>query len=160
MEGYEVITVDEDKVGKVVGESGDFLIIEQGTLLKSKHALPRELAHVDESEEKVRVTVPKEIIQESPKVDDEGFDEQATAEHYGLAPSNGPGTEGYGVTDTEAGDPSRSSAEQASRQGLESAEEERARIREREGQSGLQSSSPALLGDRLAGIDEREQEER
>ena len=160
MEGYEVITVDEDKVGKVVGESGNFLIVEQGTLLKSKHALPRELAHVDESEEKVRVTVPKEIIQESPKVDDEGFDEQAAAEHYGLAPSNGPGTEGYGVTDAEAGDPSRSSAEQASRQGLESAEEERARIREREGQSGLQSSSPALLGDRLAGIDEREQEER
>jgi hypothetical protein len=160
MEGYEVVTVDEDKVGKVVGESGNFLIVEHGTLLKSKHALPRELAHVDESEEKVRVTVPKEIIQESPKVDDEGFDEQAAAEHYGLAPSNGPGTEGYGVTDAETGDPSRSSAEQASRQGLESPEEERARIREREGQSGLQSSSPALLGDRLAGIDEREQEER
>jgi hypothetical protein len=160
MQGYDVITVDEDRVGKVVGESGNFLIVEQGTLLKSKHPLPRELAHVDESEQTVRVTVPKEIIQESPKVDDEGFDELAAAEHYGLAPSTGPGTEGYGVTDAEAGDPSRSSAEQATRQGLESAEEERARIREGDEQSGLPESSPALLGDRLAGIDERDQEER
>jgi hypothetical protein len=158
MEGYEVVTVDDHKIGKVVGESGDFLIVEQGALLKSKHALPREFAHVDEAEQKVRVTVPKEIVDDSPKVDDDGFDERAAAEHYGLAPSNGPGTEGYGVTD--AGDPSRSSAEQAARQEVESAEEQRARIRESEGQSGLQQSSPALLGDRLADVGEREQEER
>lgn len=160
MEGYEVVTVDENKVGKVVGESGNFLIIEQGTLLKSKHALPRELAHIDETEQKVRVTVPKEIIDDSPKIDDDGFDEQAAAEHYGLAPSDGPGTEGYGVTDAEAGDPSRSSAEQASRQELESPEEQRARIRENEAQSGLPNSSPGMLGDRVADIDEREQQER
>jgi hypothetical protein len=160
MEGYDVVTVDDHKVGKVVGESGNFLIIEQGALLKSKHALPRELAHVDESEQKVRVTVPKEIVDDSPKVDDDGFDERATAEHYGLAPSAGPGTEGYGVTDAEAGDPSRSSAEQAARQGLESAEEQRARIREGDEQSGLPSSSPAMLGDRVSDIDERDQEER
>jgi hypothetical protein len=158
MEGYEVVTVDDHKIGKVVGESGDFLIVEQGALLKSKHALPREFAHVDEGEQKVRVTVPKEIVDDSPKVDDDGFDEQATAEHYGLAPSNAPGTEGYGVTD--AGDPSRSSAEQAARQEMETAEEQRARIRESETQSGLQQSSPALLGDRLADVDEREQENR
>ena len=37
MEGYDVVTVDEHKIGKVVGESGDYLIVEQGTLLKSKH---------------------------------------------------------------------------------------------------------------------------
>jgi hypothetical protein len=160
MEGYEVVTIDDDKVGKVVGESGNFLIIEQGTLLKSKHALPRELAQVDEAEQKVRVTVPKEIVDESPKIDDEGFDEHAAAEHYGLAPSNGPGTEGYGVTDAEAGDPSRSSAEQAARQELASPEEQRARIREDEAQSGLPSSSPAMLGDRVADIDERDQQQR
>jgi hypothetical protein len=159
MEGYEVLTVDDHKVGKVVGESGNFLIIEQGTLLKSKHALPRELARVDESEQKVRVTVPKEIVDDSPKVDDDGFDERAAAEHYGLSPSNGPGTEGYGVTDAEAGDPSRSSAEQAARQNLESAEEQRARMREGKDQSGLPGSSPAMLGDRVTDIDERDQEE-
>jgi len=155
MEGYDVVTVDDNKIGKVVGESGMFLIVEQGALMKSKHPLPREFAHVDDSEQQVRVTVPKEIFADSPKVDDD-FDEQAAAEYYGLAPSPGPGTEGYGVSD--AGDPSRSSEEQAARQGLEPAEEERARIREGDGQSGLPESSPALLGDRLDGIDERDQE--
>ena len=45
MEGYEVVTVDEHKIGKVVGESGEFLIVEQGILRKSKHPLPREFAH-------------------------------------------------------------------------------------------------------------------
>ena len=157
MEGYDVVTVDDHKIGKVVGETGTFLIVEQGALLKSKHPLPREFAHVDDSEQQVRVTVPKEIVADSPKIDDD-FDEQAAAEYYGLAPSPGPGTEGYGESD--AGDPSRSSEEQAARQGLEPAEAERAQIREGQEQSGLPESSPGLLGDRVAGIDEREQESR
>jgi hypothetical protein len=156
MEGYDVVTVDDHKIGRVVGESGQFLIVEQGALLKSKHPLPREFAHVDESERQVRVTVPKEIVADSPKVDDD-FDEQAAAEYYGLAPSPGPGTEGYGTSD--AGDPSRSSEEEAVRQGMVPAEEQRARIREGDEQSGLPGSSPALLGDRVAGIDEREQQD-
>jgi hypothetical protein len=157
MEGYDVVTVDDHKIGKVVGESGQFLIVEQGALLKSKHPLPREFAHVDDSEQQVRVTVPKEIVADSPKVDDD-FDERTAAEYYGLAPSRGPGTEGYGVS--EAGDPSRSAEEEAASQGLEPAEEQRARMREGEEQSRLPESSPALLGDRVAGIDERDQEER
>ena len=158
MEGYDVVTVDDHKIGKVVGETGAFLIVEQGALMKSKHPLPREFAHVDDSEQQVRVTVPKEIVADSPKIDDDDFDEQVAAEYYGIAPSPGPGTEGYGVSD--AGDPSRSSEEQAARQGMEPAVEERAQIRGGEEQSGLPESSPALLGDRLAGIDERDQEER
>jgi hypothetical protein len=137
MEGYDVVTVDDHKIGKVVGESGMFLIVERGALVKSKHALPREFAHVDDSEQQVRVTVPKEIVAHSPKVDDD-FDEQAAAEHYGLAPSPGPGTEGYGVSGE--GDPSRSSEEQAQRQGLEPAAQERARIREGDEQSGSPAS--------------------
>ena len=67
MEGYDVVTVDDQKIGKVVGETGMFLIVEQGALLKSKHPLPRELAHVDDSEQQVRVTVPKEIVADSPE---------------------------------------------------------------------------------------------
>jgi hypothetical protein len=155
MEGYDVVTVDDHKIGKVVGETGKFLIVEQGALLKSKHPLPREFAHVDDSDQQVRVTVPKEIVADSPEVDDD-FDEQAAAEYYGLAPSPGPGTEGYGVSDE--GDPARSSEEQAARQGLDPAAEERARVREGDEQSGLPESSPALLGDRLAGIDEQDQQ--
>ena len=159
MEGYDVVTVDDNKLGKVVGETGKFLIVEQGALLKSKHPLPREFAHVDDAEQQVRVTVPKEIFSDSPKIDDD-FDEQAAAEYYGLTPSSGPGTEGYGVSDPAVGDPSRSSEEQAGRQGVDPAVEERAAIREGGEESGLPASSPALLGDRVAGIDEREQENR
>jgi hypothetical protein len=140
MEGYEVVTVDEEKIGKVVGESGDFLIIEQRTLRKSKHPLPREFAHVDDSVQQVRVSVPKQIVFDSPTLDGD-LDERAAAEHYGLTTSPGPGDERYGRPP-------------------EPAEEERARIREGSGQTGLQESSPGLLGDRLAEIDERDQEER
>jgi hypothetical protein len=140
LEGYEVVTVDEHKIGKVVGQSGDFLIVEQGALLKSKHALPREFAHVDDSAQLVRVTVPKEIVSDSPKVDDR-IDEREVAEHYGLSTSPGPASEGQGEMPRPT-------------------EEERARIREGDEQSALPESSPALLGDRLAGIDERDQEER
>ena len=140
MEGYDVVTVDEHKIGTVVGESGDFLIVEQGALLKSKHALPREFAHVDDSAQLVRVTVPKEMVSDSPKVEDR-IDEREVAEHYGLSNSPGP-------------------ASDVPEEGPRPAEEERARIREGDEQSGLPESSPALLGDRLAGIDERDQEER
>ena len=139
MEGYDVVTVDEHKIGKVVGESADFLIVEQGAILKSKHALPREFAHVDDSQQLVRVTVPKEIVSDSPKVDDDRIDEREVAEHYGL--STRPASEGQGEMPQPA-------------------EDERARIREGDEQSALPESSPALLGDRLAGIDERDQEER
>lgn len=140
MQGYDVVTVDDQKIGRVVGESGDFLIVEHGTLRKSKHALPREFAHVDDSEQQVRVTVPKDVVADSPKVDDD-LDKDEVSAYYGLAPSPRQGT-GYG----DAGQPS--------------AEEERARIREGDEQSALPGSSPALLGDRLAGVDERRQEER
>ena len=140
MEGYDVITVDEHKVGKVVGESGNYLIVEQGTLRKSKHPLPREFAHVDDAEQQVRVTVPKEIVSDSPTVDDK-IDERAVNEHYGLSYAPGPGAEGAGAPPGDA-------------------EEERAKILDGNEQSSLPESSPALLGDRLAGIDERDQEER
>ena len=99
MNGYDVVTTEDEKVGTIVGEQGDFLIVEHGTLRKSKHALPRELAHVNEGEQQVRITVPKDVFCDSPKLNGE-LDEQAVAEHYGLASSApAPGTEGDGVTD-------------------------------------------------------------
>lgn len=154
MEGYDVLTNDDDKVGTVAGASGEFLIIEHGLIRKSKHALPRQFARVDDGEQEVRITVGKEIFLDSPEFD-EDLDEQAVREYYGLAPSQAPGTEGYGVTDP--GEPARSSAEQAQRDGLEPTEVERARMREEEPEI---EESPALLGDRMAGVEERGREER
>lgn len=153
MNGYDVVTTEEEKVGKIVGEQGTYLIVEHGTLRKSKHAVPREFAHVDEGEKRVRITVAKEVFHDSPKVDGE-LDEQGVAEYYGLASSSpAPGTEGYGVT--AEGDPSRSSEEQGRRDGVMPAAEERAQIREgAQDGAGLPAESPALLGDRVAGVEE------
>jgi hypothetical protein len=155
MEGYDVVTIDDDKVGTVAEESGEFLIVEHGMLRKSKHALPRQFAHVDDGEEQVRITVGKELFLNSPALDEEKLDEQAVRDYYGLAPSEGPGTEGFG--ESLPGDPARSSEEQALRAGLEPAEAERARMREERSEI---EESPAMLGDRTAGVEERAREDR
>jgi hypothetical protein len=148
MDGYDVVTSQDEKVGTVVGETGAYLIVEHGTLRKSKHAVPREFAKVDEGEKQVRITVPKNVFRDSPKLNGE-FDERAVAEHYGIASgSPSPGTEGLGVTDQ--GDPSRSSEEQARRDGVMPAAEERAQIRKgAQDAGGLPQESPGLLGDRV-----------
>lgn len=83
MEGYDVVTTDDSKVGKVVAVEGDFLIIESGHVLKSRHPVPMEFAHVDDAEELVRITVPKEVLHEAPKVED-ALDEHEAAKFYGL----------------------------------------------------------------------------
>jgi hypothetical protein len=143
MEGYDVVTFDDKKVGTVAGESGDYLIVEHGLIRKSKRALPRQLAHLDDEAQQVRTTVGKDIFFDSPEVDGE-VDERAVQEHYGLTPSEGPGTE-------------RSSEGQGLRHGVEPAEEQRARIRDGEPEI---EESPALLGDRMAGVEEQGREER
>jgi len=131
MEGYDVVTIEDEKVGKVVDTHGDNLIVEQGTIRKSKHALPRTFAEVDEGEKVVRMTVSKEIFCDSPKVNGE-VDENAIALHYGLAEdSNAPVTEGHDE--------------------ITPAEQERAQAREQLGgetDQGVPEESPALLGDR------------
>jgi hypothetical protein len=83
MQGYDVRTIDDDKIGHVVDEDGDFLIVEHG-LLKSKHALPKTFAEVDADNKIVHTTLSKDLIYDSPKVNGE-LDRQAVLEHYGLA---------------------------------------------------------------------------
>ena len=80
MEGYDVVTIEDEKVGKVVDTHGDNLIVEQGTIRKSKHALPRTFAEVDDGEQMVRMTVTKDIFCDSPKIDGEVDDEITPAE--------------------------------------------------------------------------------
>jgi len=108
MEGYEVVTTEDEKVGKVVGTHGDHLIVEQGTIRKSKHALPRTFTEVDDGEKVVRMTIGKDMFCDSPKVNGE-VDEAAIADYYGLAGgSEAPPTEGYG--ETQLGVPAESPA--------------------------------------------------
>ncbi len=143
MEGYDVITSDEHKLGHVVGTMGDNVVVEHGTLRKTKHAVPKTFAHVDDGEKVVRLTVSKEIVEESPKLNGDEPDERAIAEHYGLAAGyDAPETEGDGELLPD--DPAWSAEEQELRTGLPTAEQERLRAKE----GDVTPESPGLLGER------------
>jgi hypothetical protein len=153
MEGYGVITSDDCNFGTVTEVRGDNLIVERGTLRKSHYAVPTTFSSADESERVVRLSVSKEIVEDSPKVNAGELDEQAIAEHYGLAGGFAePETEGYG--EMLADDPARSAEQDQIREGIEPGAQQSARIREemnRETGGEAAGSSPGLLGDRLGG---------
>ena len=128
MHGYDVVTHDDEKVvGHVVDKIGGNYIVEQGHLRKTKHALPEELAAVDEARERIVIMVTKDVLSDSPKVNGD-VDDEAVRIHYGL-------------TDTSVDSPS----------GYDDHDLIRERIAARDGvePSGGIRESPALLGDRL-----------
>lgn len=128
MEGFEVVTSDDCKIGHVVAVQENHLIVEHGLLKKSRHAVPETFAHTDNSEKTVRLSLSKEIVVSSPKLDNGSIDTQAVAEHYGLAEGTpAPETEGYGELLDD--DPGRSADQDALRAGRETADQERAQIR-------------------------------
>lgn len=145
MIGWDVVTSDGGKIGHVVGEHGEYLIVEHGTLRHQKHAVPKTYATPLE-DEKVCVSISKEMLHESPKVNGE-VDERMVAEFWGLAPAGEePPTEGYGDVVSDA-DPAWTADQAAASAGLEPAEQQRAEMRE--GQRDYEEpSSPALLGER------------
>jgi hypothetical protein len=85
MEGFHVVTSDDCKIGHVEAVREGHLIIEHGLLKKTKHAVPETFAYPDHAEETVRLSVSKEIVESSPKLDNGSIDTQAVAEHFGLA---------------------------------------------------------------------------
>jgi hypothetical protein len=82
MEGQEVVTSDDQKLGNVIASRDNTVIVETGTLFKSKHAIPQEFLH--EHDGVLRATVTKDVVNDSPKVDPEHFDIAAVRSHYGL----------------------------------------------------------------------------
>jgi hypothetical protein len=85
MQGYEVVTHDDEKVvGRLVDNIGGYYIVERGLLRKTRHALPEAFAQFDEGGERLVISVPKELLDDSPEVDDD-VNERAVAAHYGLA---------------------------------------------------------------------------
>jgi hypothetical protein len=128
MEGFEVVTSDDCKMGHVVAVENGHLIIEHGLLKKTKHAVPETFAYPDHAEETVRLSVSKEIVESSPKLDNGSIDIQAVAEHFGLA-------EGTAAPDTEvhgeilADDQARGADQDLMRAGEEPTDQQRA-IRE------------------------------
>jgi hypothetical protein len=153
VEGYEVVTNDEHKVGRVVAVSGDMIVVEHGSILKRRNALPRELAHVDDDARVVRATVSKDVFADSPKVDGDRVDTRAAASYYGLARGfDAPSTQGYG--DVLPDETARSAEEDAQRLDVGAPTEERARVRARlsnaEGALDRGSSPGVTGGDRFA----------
>ena len=99
MEGYDLITSDDKRLGHVVGTTGDSVIVEHGHLRKTRHAIPQTFLDVHEDEGTIRTTLSKQLIEDSPKVPDDGdVDELEIAAYYGLAGGDdtAPANEGYG----------------------------------------------------------------
>lgn len=127
MRGYELVTLDGDKVGHVCEENGDYLIVEHG-LRKTKHAVPKTFVTIDPDKEVARTTLSKRLIHDSPKVHNGDKDLHAIAEHYGLAEGyDDPLTRGYG--DVVPDDPARTAEEDAVAAGLDPVGD-RVRVRE------------------------------
>ena len=82
MEGQDVVTSNDQKIGTIVGERDGFAIVEMGHVFKSKHALPLDFLH--EFEGVQRATVDKGLVADSPKVEGDELDANAVRMHYGL----------------------------------------------------------------------------
>src|SRR3954447_7389207 len=82
MEGQTVVTSDDHKLGTVIAERDDCVIIETGHVFKTKHAIPREFLH--EVDGSMRATVTKDVVDDSPKVDLDHWDCSAIRLAYGL----------------------------------------------------------------------------
>lgn len=85
MEGYDVITSDDQKLGTLVRVEGDHLIVEHGHVRKKQNAIPKIFAQVDDSARVARLTVSKELVEQSPEVTGGKFDHEAVNAYYGLA---------------------------------------------------------------------------
>ena len=127
MQGYDVVSHEDEKVvGHVVDKVGGNYIVEQGVLRKTKHAVPEQFAHVDDAAERIVLTIPRELVEDSPKVNGD-VDEDAVAAHYGIADTTVDNPPGY--VDSEV---------------VEKRVEAREEVEPTEGIR----ESPALLGDR------------
>jgi hypothetical protein len=82
MEAQQVVTSDQQRLGSVVAERDDCVIVEMGHVFKSKHAIPRQFLH--EHDGLLNATVTKDLVADSPKVDLEHWDPRAIRLHYGV----------------------------------------------------------------------------
>jgi len=124
VDGYELVTSDDKRLGHVVGTVGGNAIVEHGHVRKTRHAVPETFLEVHDEERIVRTTLSKQLIEESPKLRDAGdVDETEIAAYYGLASGDpAPATEGYGALDPD--DPANVDP------GVIASEQERLRVRQ------------------------------
>ena len=130
MEGYDVLTSDDDKVGRVVGRRGAVPVVETGHLLKrstrSRRRSPTRTRRSASSGSRSRGT----SSHDSPKVSDDDFDEAEVASTTASQratrrrrPSRPPASSSPTI-------PAISAEQEGARHGIEPAEQRRAEIRE------------------------------
>jgi hypothetical protein len=147
MEGWEAVTSNDEKVGRVAGVKGRYLIVEHGHVRKTRHVVPQSFAHPREADEQVCLNVSKSMLMDAPKVDgDDDFDEDEADRHYGLAESMpGSPTEGDGELDPD--DPAWTAEQDAAAAGLLPTDRLRAQVREHK-RSNRAPRSSSFLGER------------
>jgi hypothetical protein len=82
MEGRQVVTSDDERLGTVLAERDGCVIVEMGHVFKSKHAIPQDFLH--DHDGVLHATVAKDVVSESPKVAVDDFDAGEIRRHYGL----------------------------------------------------------------------------
>ena len=82
MEGQDVVSSDDHKIGTVVAERDGFAIVEMGHVFRSRHAIPFGFLHEHDGVQ--RATIGKDLVADSPKLDGEDLDVNAVKTHYGL----------------------------------------------------------------------------
>jgi hypothetical protein len=89
VKGYDVVTSEGQKIGKVAQELDGFLVVELGKVFHARRPLPKEFAHARDGDRTVVVTVPKNVLHDAPHVHRGGtFDVDRASQHYGLASSH------------------------------------------------------------------------
>jgi hypothetical protein len=132
MEGFEVVTSDDCKIGHVVEVRDGHVIVEHGLLKKTRHAVPETFAHDSEDEEVVRLSVSKETV----------------AEHFGLAEST-PAVETEGYGELLPDDPAHGADQDLLRAGGTPADQEPAEIREGGLDADRGGTTTGYLSDRV-----------
>lgn len=84
MQGYDVVTSDDHKIGHVVEERDECVIVEHGHVFKSRQAIPKTFMHADDATKTVRATVTKDVFSDSPKFDADNWKCDDVLRHYGV----------------------------------------------------------------------------
>ncbi len=84
MENREVVTIERERIGRIVDERDDYYIVETGKLRKSRHALPKQFAHESDERGGMLVQMSKQMLAASPKLDSDSIDEAAVAAYWGI----------------------------------------------------------------------------
>jgi hypothetical protein len=83
LDGYQVLSVDGDRVGTVAGVSKESIVVERGRWRRTYRAVPMTLAAVRHIDRSVIVLVQPDVLARSPKIKpDRAVDDDLIAAHY------------------------------------------------------------------------------